>query len=622
MTITGSVERTRDVALTVDVVLLDPHGVEVGAAIAAIAPGERDFRVDLDAGPVERWWPVGYGAQPLYSLTLRLVSGEGDAKVVLDEWQRRVGFRTVRLDTTADVTGSAFTFVVNEQPLFVRGVNWIPDDPFPSRVTSERYRERLRQAVDANVSMLRVWGGGIYEDDAFYDACDELGVLVWQDFLFACAAYPEHLLAGEVEAEARENVERLMTHPSLALWNGNNENIWGYFDWQWQPVLQGRSWGAGFYFDVLPRVVNDIDPDRPYWPGSPYSGSMSVAPNADAHGCIHEWSVWNELDHSRYRDRTPRFVAEFGWQAPPTWATLRASISDDPIAPASPGMMHHQKALDGNGKLERGLAHHIDIPTDFDAWLWATQLNQARAVRTGVEHFRSLRGTCMGTIWWQLNDCWPVTSWAVVDGAGRRKPAWFALRDAYTPRLLTIQPRGSELVLFAINDSAGVWPVDGAVTRWSFGGTAIAEAETSLEVAPWSICAWSVPADVARPGEPTGEVLRAAAGGASAWWWFATDRDLRYPAPTLRVEPIEPATPGTLQVAVTARTLVRDLAVMVDRVDPSLMIDRQLVSLLPGDQVTFEIESSDGELVSPERFGASDPARPVWWTANDLVVPR
>ena len=211
---------------------------------------------------MERWWPAGYGAQPLYSLALRLVSDEGDTTVVLDEWRRRVGFRTVRLDTTADATGSAFTFVVNELPVFVRGVNWIPDDPFPSRVTSERYRQRIRQAVDANVSMLRVWGGGIYEDDAFYDICDELGVLVWQDFLFACAAYPEHLLADEVEAEARENVERLMTHPCLALWNGNNENIWGYFDWQWQPVLQGRSWGAGFYFDVLPRVVADIDPDR------------------------------------------------------------------------------------------------------------------------------------------------------------------------------------------------------------------------------------------------------------------------------------------------------------------------------------------------------------------------
>ena len=143
-------------------------------------------------------------------------------------------------------------------------------------------------------------------------------------------------------------------------------------------------------------------------------------------------------------------------------------------------MLHHQKALDGNGKLERGLADHVDVPTDFDTWLWATQLNQARAVRTGVEHFRSLRGTCMGTIWWQLNDCWPVTSWAVVDGAGRRKPAWFALRDAYAPRLLTIQPRGDELVLFAVNDSADEWLLDGAVTRWTFDGAAIAEAASAV----------------------------------------------------------------------------------------------------------------------------------------------
>ena len=591
MSVTGAVERTRDVDLTVDVSLLDPHGTEVASGTATIAPGQSDFRFDLDAGVVERWWPAGYGSQPRYTLALRLVSDEGDTAVVLDEWRRRVGFRTVRLDTSADATGSAFTFVVNELPMFVRGANWIPDDPFPSRVTSERYRQRVRQAVDANVSMLRVWGGGIYEDDAFYDICDELGVLVWQDFLFACAAYPEHLLADEVEAEARENVERLMTHPCLALWNGNNENIWGHFDWDWQPVLQGRSWGAGFYFDVLPRVVADIDPDRPYWPGSPYSGSMTIAPNADAHGCIHEWSVWNQLDHSRYRDRTPRFVAEFGWQAPPTWATLRNSISDHPLASDSPGMLHHQKALDGNGKLERGLAHHVDVPTDFDTWLWATQLNQARAVRTGVEHFRSLRGTCMGTIWWQLNDCWPVTSWAVVDGAGRRKPAWFALRDAYAPRLLTIQPRGGELVLFAVNDSADEWPLDATVTRWTFDGAAIADAAASLRVAPWSIAAWTVPTDVARPGASAGEVLRAVADGASAWWWFASDRELRYPPATWRVELIEPVTPGTLRVAVTAQTLVRDLAVMVDRVDPSLQIDRQLVSLLPGERSTFEIAS-------------------------------
>ena len=284
-------------------------------------------------------------------------------------------------------------------------------------------------------------------------------------------------------------------------------------------------------------------------------------------------------------------------------------------------MLHHQKALDGNGKLERGLAHHVDVPTDFDTWLWATQLNQARAVRTGVEHFRSLRGTCMGTIWWQLNDCWPVTSWAVVDGAGRRKPAWFALRDAYAPRLLTIQPRGGELVLFAVNDSAEEWPVDGAVTRWTFDGTAIAEAETSLVGGAvvdraHGPCRQVSPDQANPPARCCGR-LRAVPrhGGGSP-----RIASCVIPRRRCSVERIEPVTPGTLQVDVAAQTLVRDLAVMVDRVDPSLTIDRQLVSLLPGDQVTFEIESADGAAVSPERFGAGAPERPVWWTANDLVA--
>ena len=166
-------------------------------------------------------------------------------------------------------SASAFTFVVNGVPIFARGVNWIPDDVFPSRITADRYRERLQQAKAANVDLIRVWGGGIYEDDAFYEECDELGLMVWQDFLFACAAYPEHLLADEVEAEARDNVTRLMPHPSLVLWNGNNENIWGYFDWGWHERLQGRTWGAGFYFDLLPRVCAELDPARPVLAGQP-----------------------------------------------------------------------------------------------------------------------------------------------------------------------------------------------------------------------------------------------------------------------------------------------------------------------------------------------------------------
>jgi beta-mannosidase len=346
---------------------------------------------------------------------------------------------------------------------------------------------------------------------------------------------------------------------------------------------------------------------------------MDVAPNADAHGCVHEWRVWNELDYARYRDRTPRFVAEFGWQAPPTWATIRAAISDDPLTPTSPGMIHHQKAADGNAKLERGLTDHFDRPAEFDSWLWAMQLNQARAVRSGVEHFRSLRGTCMGTVWWQLNDCWPVTSWALVDGGGRLKPAWFALRDAYRPQLLTIQPRGDTLTLFAVNDADDEWSVDATIGRWGLDGRLFGETGFKLTVGPRSIESAAVPAALAQPADPAGEVLRAVADRSAAWWWFAPDRRLRYPPAEVAIVHRDRVDPATVEVEVQAATLVRDLSVMVDRADRSLSVDRQLVTLLPGESATFAVTTSTGGDVEA-MFGSAEPEPPLWRCANDLVT--
>jgi beta-mannosidase len=584
------------------ILLCDPDGVVVTDTMHEITGSH--CQLTIDAATVRRWWPHTYGDQPMYTLEVVLIH-EGRA---IDRLSRRIGFRTVELDTAADATGAAFTFVVNGLPIFARGVNWIPDDVFPSRITPGQYHDRLNQAKAANVDMIRVWGGGIYEDDAFYEACDELGLLVWQDFLFACAAYPEHLLAVEVEAEARDNVTRLMHHPSLVLWNGNNENIWGYTDWGWQERLQGRSWGAGFYFDLLARVCAELDPARPYWPGSPYSGSMVVAPNADAHGCTHVWDVWNQLDYERYRDHTPRFVAEFGWQAPPTWQTLRTAISDEVLAPDSPGMAHHQKATDGDLKLNRGLAAHVGVPDDFDAWWFGAQLMQARAITIGIEHFRSLRGHCMGTIWWQLNDCWPVTSWAVIDAGGVPKPAWFALSDAYRSQLLTVQPRGAALVLFAINDSQDSWTADVTVRRLRFDGTVLAEMNAPLSVEPLSIGSVELSAAVGVPDDPLTELIVADCDGQRAWWWFAPDRESALVAPTLTATWERDGDPvvGTI----TADVLVRDLTIYPDRLVAGATIDRQLISLLPG-------ESS---VVTISGFGNGDPeqllTRPSCWSSG------
>ena len=572
------------IELAVDV---ERSRVEAPLTLEASAGGVRArARIDGTAGTVRLrvpdvrlWWPRGYGGQPLYDVELTLSHGDE----ALDAWRRRTGFRTVELDTSADAHGTGFTLVVNGERLFARGVNWIPDDVFPSRITRERYRHRLEQAAGAGVDLVRVWGGGIYEDADFYDACDELGLLVWQDFPVACAAYPEEQpLRGEVEAEARENVVRLMPHPSLVLWNGNNENLWGFRDWDWEQGLAGDSWGEGYYLGVLPRVVAELDPTRPYTAGSPWSGSWRHHPNDPAHGTHHSWEVWNRADYADYRRDVPRFVAEFGWQAPPAHATLRRALPGEDPAPDSPGMLHHQKAEDGNGKLERGLARHFAVPEgDFDRWHYLTQVNQARAVAAGVEHWRSHWPVCAGTVVWQLNDCWPVTSWAAIDGDGREKPLYHELRRLYADRLLTVRADGDGLVVAAVNQSAEDWRGTLRLRRMSVDGAPIAEAAPALDAGGRTVAVVEVPVELLPDGP--GEFLVADADGVRAWHFPAPDREIPYPRPEFEVAL---APDG---ITVTARTLVRDLLLQADRLDPGARADRGLVTLLPGEQVTIGV---------------------------------
>ncbi|MFG1899485.1 glycoside hydrolase family 2 protein [Micromonospora carbonacea] len=577
------------------------------AAEAVVAAGERTAALTVEVRDPALWWPRGYGDQPLHPLDVTLHAADGRE---LDAWSRRIGFRTVRLDTAPDAHGSAFTLVVNDVPVFARGANWIPDDAFPDRVTRQRLAHRFDQAVGANINLLRVWGGGRYESEDFYELADSLGLLVQQDFLFACAAYPEEEpFRSEVEAEAREQVTRLAAHPSLVLWTGNNENIWAWHDWGWQERLAGRTWGRGYYLDLLPRVVAELDPTRPYWPGSPWSGSEDVHPNDPARGSMHIWDVWNTDDYPKYREYVPRFVAEFGYQAPPAYATLRRAISDDPLAPDSPGMAHHQKAIDGDAKLQRGLDAHLPPPADFAEWHYFTQLNQARAIQLGVEHFRSHRPVCMGTIVWQLNDCWPVTSWAAVDGDGRRKPLWYALRRAYADRLLTVQPRDGGLALVAVNETGQPWRAPAAVTRVTADGEPRAKSAYDLDVPAYGKVELALPADLARPEEPRRELLVAEAGDAGrAFWFFAEDRDADWPAAEYdaTVEQVD----GGQRVRVTARTFLRDLTLFPDRLDPAAEVDEALVTLLPGESATFTVRA-------PRPLPAAAlTARPVLRTVN------
>ncbi|PZG03881.1 glycoside hydrolase family 2 protein [Nonomuraea aridisoli] len=554
------VERTTEEPLTLT--------AEVAGTRAEHRLDGRSAALTLRVPEPELWWPRGYGAQPLYDLAVRLGA---------QEWTGRIGFRDVELEP------EAFRLAVNGVPVFVRGVNWIPDDCFPARVTRDRLAARLGQAVDAGVNLVRVWGGGTYESDDFYDLADELGLLVWQDFPFACAAYPEEEpFRSEVEAEAREHVARLARHPSLALWCGNNENLEGHADWGWQERLEHRSWGAGFYHDLLPSVVAELDPSRPYWPGSPYSGAPGLPPNDPARGTIHIWDVWNREDYTRYAAYRPRFVAEFGFQGPPAYATLRRASSDEPLTPDS----SHQKAIDGQDKLLRGLGEHLPRPETFDDWHYLTQLNQARAVAFGVEWFRSLMPSCMGTIVWQLNDCWPVTSWSAVDGDGRRKPLWYALRRAYADRLLTVRDGQVSLV----NDSAEPWTGELALVRHGLTGEPLAKEVVSVHVAPRAVTRVALPRAVAAPGDPAGELLVARLGETRVVACYAEDPAVAFPpaaweASAERVD-------GGYRVTVTAVTVLRELTLFPDRLDPDAEVDDQLVTLLPGESAVFHVTTA------------------------------
>ncbi|MFI6875646.1 glycoside hydrolase family 2 protein [Streptomyces sp. NPDC050400] len=547
----------------------------------------------LDVPDVRLWWPRGHGEQPLYDVELSLLDGAAP----LDVWQRRIGFRTVELDRAADEHGTGFTFVVNGERVFVRGVNWIPDDVLPSRITPERYRERLEQTAAANVDLVRVWGGGIYEDDAFYDACDELGLMVWQDFLFACAAYPEEQpLRGEVEAEARENVVRLMPHPSLVLWNGNNENLWGFRDWDWEEPLAGDSWGEGYYLGLLPRVVAELDPTRHYTAGSPWSGSWDHHPNDPDHGTYHSWEVWNRQDYTEYRAHVPRFVSEFGWQAPAALATLRRALPGEDLAPDSPGMLHHQKAEDGNGKLNRGVARHFVLPEgDFDRWHYLTQVVQARAVATGIEHWRANWPRCAGTIVWQINDCWPVSSWSAIDGDGRLKPLHHELRRVYADRLLTLQPGpdGPELVL--CNQGSELWATDVTLRLMHTDGTLAARLSLGLDVPAREVLRLPVPPEVQPADGGTKEYLVADADDLRALHLPVRDKEFDYPAPRfdIAVETVGRDN-DTVDVVVSAHSLVRDLLLQADRLAPHASADRGLITLLPGEQTRIRVHGAAG----------------------------
>ena len=349
-----------------------------------------------------------------------------------------------------------------------KGSNWIPADSFPTRISHAQLDHLLGSAAAAHHNMLRIWGGGYYEDEYLYDLCDRLGILVWQDFMFACAIYPlnDQELLDTIHAEVIENVRRPRHRASLALWCGNNEIETAWVSWDWDKP-ENADLKAGydrFFHHLLPEWVAAEDSDTPYWPSSPSSGTPFADPNGGTAGDIHQWVVWHALKpFSNYRETPARFVSEFGFQSLPCLPTIASYAAPEDWNMTSYIMEHHQKNLGGNGRIVTYLTEHFRMPRDFAALVYLSQLLQAEAMRVGVEHWRR-DPACSGTLYWQLNDCWPVASWAGIDYFGRWKAMHYASRRFFAPLLLSIVDDGDRMDLFVTNDTLEPWA---GKVRWS-----------------------------------------------------------------------------------------------------------------------------------------------------------
>jgi len=603
-----------DASVIVSARLLDPSGQQVDDV--TISSGADEFHLDLSAPDPQLWWPRGYGDQPRYTVRIDLRDADHE---LLDTREHRIGFRTAGVLEEPDEIGTSFTIVVNDRTILAKGANWIPDDCFPSRLTAEDYRASVTDAIEAGMNILRIWGGGLYESELLYELCDELGILVWQDFATACAAYSElEPLRSELEAEAREHIVRLAWHPALVHWNGSNENVEGYYHWGWQEhIPEGAGWGLGYYTELFPALLAELDPTRSYTPTSPYSRPLPEDPRNPDHGTVHNWVAWaseEDNDYTRYRDTVPRFSAEFGYQGPANYATIARAITERPLREDSETMLSHQKADGGQDKLYRGMAPHLPPVEGFDDFHFATQLNQARALISGIGHYRSHWPVCAGTIVWQLGDCWPVTSWAAVDGDQRRKLLWYALRDVYAPVLLTIQPRDQGPAISLGNDTDQALTGTLRLRRQRHDGHVLAETTLEVQVPTRSAVTPLVPAELAAPDDPASEVLLVELEGTGVRTVhpFAEDRDsaLAGAAVTASAQRVE----GGVAISVTASETVRDLCVLADKVDPDASADRQLVTLLAGEGATILVRTAAD--VDPSAFVADD----VLISANDLVA--
>jgi beta-mannosidase len=607
--------RQRDVSK--EVAHLDAE-VEIEAASAGVTrvtvsylgSGEPNFglppsvsaAVDLHAGrnvidlPIEiqkpkLWYPAGYGEQPLYEFTASV----GMVEQVFDERKVKTGLRSIVLHRELDKWGRSFEFIVNGIPVFAKGADVIPFDSFPNRVTTANYRRILQSARDANMNMIRHWGGGYYESDEFYAICDELGIMVWQDFMFGNDWQPgTYAFKQNIEAEAEDVVRRLRNHPSIVIWCGNNETE-SAFGWGQRPSLPPDirlfMWQDYLteFSGILPRVVARLNPETSYWPSSPSADYEALSDQYQS-GDHHDWSVWHgRVPFSEYEKHHWRFVTEYGFQSFPEMRTVESFTQpEDRTGIFTPVMLAHQKNNEGNSLIQDYTAKDYPAPKDFPSFLYVSQVVQAEGIKIGAEHFRRLRPETMGSIFWQLNDCWPVASWSSIDYYGRWKALQYYARRFYAPVLVSPHVEDGALKVYIVSDKVKSEPASLRVRLMDFDGKVLLEETSAVKVEPLTskvYLDWPLKKLTDAGAQDTSQVFvvaELAANGAQI------SRNLVYLAPVRGVH-LKPAqltveTTGTkdsYKIRITSPVLARSIYLSFGDLD--VTISDNYFDLLPGE---------------------------------------
>jgi beta-mannosidase len=544
------------------------------------------------------WYPSGYGAQNRYRFSATITVN----KSAVASADITTGLRSVELRRAPDQWGRSFTFVVNGVPVFAKGANMIPFDSFPSRVTRARYREILEAARDANMNMVREWGGGIYESDDFYDLCDELGLMVWQEFMFGGDMVPGDTAFQEnVREEARQQVVRLRDHPSIVIWCGNNEVEAGWQVWADRlafkesitPPQRERVWQdyVVLFHDIIKSVVERYGAPTPYWPSSP-STDFEEPSNSVDNGDMHYWGVWHALEPiQNYMYQTPRFMSEFGFQSFPELRTIASFTPPSDMAIDSPVMTSHQKNHGGNERILTYMLREYPEPRDFASFVYLSQVQQAEAIKFGAEHLRRNRPRTMGSLFWQLNDCWPVASWSSIDYFGRWKALQYYARRFYSELLVSPAVHEGDIDVYIVSDKSEA--VSGQL-RWrllTFDGKVVAEKTQDVQVPALSSASYASLSEKELAIDPAGTflVFDLVVGGKTVSRnevFFDHMRNLQLP-----VKPaIEVAFSGSgpeYTITLKSPVLARDVYVSFGDVD--VKMSDNYFDLLPGEEVAVKV---------------------------------